>query len=43
VLWIRGLTIRGYLETRDPVSGAAYFVALGAFALIPMFVQRPRA
>jgi hypothetical protein len=43
VLWIRGLTIRGYFETRDPVSGAVYFVTLGAFAVIPIFVGRPRA
>ena len=42
VLWIRGLTIHEYFETRDPVSGAAYFVALGAFAVIPIFVGRPR-
>src|SRR5437773_1716738 len=34
VLWIRGLTLRGYFETRDPVSGAVYFVTLGAFAVI---------
>ncbi len=43
VLWVRGLTIRGYLETRDPVSGAAYFAVLGAFAVIPIFVERARA
>src|SRR5271157_4495411 len=43
VLWIRGLTIRGYFETRDPVSGAVYFATLGAFAVIPVFVGRPRA
>lgn len=42
VLWIRGLTTRGYLETRDPVSGAVYFATLGAFAVIPIFVGRPR-
>jgi hypothetical protein len=42
VLWIRGLTIRGYFETRDPVSGVVYFVTLGAFAIIPIFVGRPR-
>jgi len=42
VLWIRGLTIRGYLEARDPVSGAVYFATLGAFAVIPLFVGRPR-
>ncbi len=43
VLWVRGLTIRGYFETRDPVSGAVYFLTLGAFAVIPIFVGRPRA
>jgi hypothetical protein len=42
VLWIRGLTLRAYFETRDPVSGTVYFLTLGAFALIPMFVGRPR-
>jgi len=43
VLWIRGLTIRGYLEARDPVSGAVYFATLAAFAVIPIFVGRPRS
>jgi hypothetical protein len=43
VLWIRGMTIRGYFESRDPVSGAIYFLALGAFAVVPIFVGRPRA
>ncbi len=43
VLWIRGMTIRRYFETRDPVSGAAYFLAPGAFAVIPVFVGRRRA
>ena len=43
VLWIRGMTIRGYFEARDPVSGTAYFLTLGAFAAIPVFVRRPRA
>jgi hypothetical protein len=42
-LWVRGLTIRRYLEARDPVSGAVYFVTLGAFAVIPIFVRWPRA
>jgi hypothetical protein len=41
VLWIRGLTVRGYLEARDPVSEAAYLVALGAFVVISILVQRP--
>ena len=41
VLWIRGMTIRGYFEARDPVSGTVYFLTLGAFAVIPMFVGFP--
>jgi hypothetical protein len=43
MLEIRGITIRAYFETRDPVSGAVYFATLGAFAAIPIFVGRPRA
>ncbi len=42
MLWVRGLTIRGYFEARDPVSGAVYFAAIGAFAVIPIFVGRQR-
>ncbi len=26
VLWLRGLSIREYLATRDPVSGTIYYV-----------------
>jgi hypothetical protein len=40
VLWIRGLTMRGYVTARDPISGTVYFVTLGTFAVIPMFVGR---
>ena len=41
-LWIRGMTIREYFAARDLVSGTVYFVTLGAFAVIPIFVgQRP--
>jgi hypothetical protein len=43
VLWVRGMTIRGYFETRDPVSGTVYFLTLGAFAAIPVFIGRPQA
>ena len=42
-LWIRGTTVREYFAARDPVSGTVYFVALGAFAVIPIFVGRPCA
>ena len=28
VLWLRGLSIKEYLATRDPVSGTVYYVML---------------
>ena len=40
VLWIRGLTIRDYLATRDPVSGVAYYLMLVVFAVMPLLVAR---
>ena len=40
VLWLRGISIREYLATRDPVSGAVYFLLLGVFAIMPLFVAR---
>ena len=40
VLWLRGLTIRGYLASRDPVAGTVYFVMLGVFAVMPLLVAR---
>jgi hypothetical protein len=40
VLWLRGLSIPQYLAQRDPVSGAAYVVALGLVALMPALVRR---
>jgi len=42
VLWVRGMTIRGYFESREPVSGTVYFLTLGAFAVIPNFLGRGR-
>ena len=42
VLALRGMTIAAYFATRDPVSGAAYYLALLAFAAFPSFVARPR-
>ena len=41
VLWLRGLSIREYLTTRDPVSGTVYYVMLGVFAIMPLLVARP--
>jgi hypothetical protein len=40
VLWLRGLSIREYLTTRDPVAGTVYYVILGVFALMPLLVAR---
>jgi hypothetical protein len=39
VLALRGLTIRQYLSSRDPVSGTAYYVSLGVFALLPLILR----
>ncbi len=38
VLWIRGLSLKEYLATRDPVSGAAYYLLLMVFAIMPRLV-----
>lgn len=38
LMWIRGLSISQYVATRDHVSGAVYYLMLGAFALMPLLV-----
>jgi nicotinamide riboside transporter PnuC len=38
VLHLRGLSIREYLATRDPVSGTIYYALLLVFALLPRLV-----
>jgi type IV secretory pathway TrbD component len=38
VLWVRGVTFKNYLATRDPVSGTVYYVMLVVFALMPLLV-----
>ena len=40
VPWLRGISIREYLATRDPVSGTVYYLLLGVFAIMPLFVAR---
>jgi hypothetical protein len=40
VLGLRGISIREYLATRDPVSGTVYYLLLGLFALMPLLVAR---
>lgn len=42
VLWLQGITIRESIADRDPVSAAVYAVSLILFALMPLFVSRPR-
>ncbi|MCC6391634.1 MAG: hypothetical protein IT167_13625 [Bryobacterales bacterium] len=37
---IRWLDMAGYLASRDPISGAAYLLMLGVFALMPVLVHR---
>jgi type IV secretory pathway TrbD component len=38
VLWLRGLSISEYVASRDPVSGTVYYVMLGVFCIMPLFV-----
>jgi hypothetical protein len=40
MLWLRGLSIRKYLESRDPVPGTVYYVMLALFAVMPLLVAR---
>ncbi len=40
VLWLRGLSIRGYLAGRDPVARTVYYLMLGVFAVMPLLVAR---
>jgi hypothetical protein len=40
VLTLRGLTIREYFASRDPVSGTAYYLSLLLFAVMPLLVAR---
>jgi hypothetical protein len=40
VLRLRGLSMSEYLASRDPVSGTAYYVMLGVFAIMPLLVAR---
>ena len=40
VLTLRGLTLRVYFETRDPVAASVYYLTLVLFALMPLLVRR---
>jgi hypothetical protein len=39
-VWLRGVSVAALIAERDPVSGAAYALALVAFALMPALVSR---
>jgi hypothetical protein len=40
VAWLRGLSIKEYLASRDPVSGTVYYVMLGVFAIPFLITER---
>ena len=40
VLWLRGMDLSSYFATRDPVTAAAYYIALLIFAAMPIVVGR---
>jgi hypothetical protein len=40
VLGLRGLSLREYFATLDPVSGTVYYALLGVFAVMPVLVAR---
>ena len=39
VRWLRGISLRKYFATRDPVAGTVYYLALVVFALAPVMVE----
>ena len=42
VLWLRGMDLASYFATRDPVTAAAYYIALLIFAAMPTLVGRAK-
>jgi hypothetical protein len=40
VLWLRGMSIREYLASRDPLAESVCYVMLAAFAVMPLVVAR---
>lgn len=37
-VWLRRLTIREYLASRDPVAGTVYVIMLGVFSVMPLLL-----
>jgi hypothetical protein len=42
VVWLRGMTVREYVASWDPVAGTVYLAMLGVFALMPLLVAGGR-
>jgi hypothetical protein len=42
VLWLRHVSIRQYLATRDPVAGTLYYLMLVVFALMPTLAGKAK-
>ena len=40
ILTLRGLTLREYFESRDPIAAGVYYLTLVLFALMPLLVRR---
>lgn len=40
VLWVRGVSIREYIASRDPLSESVYYVSLALFAAMPLLASR---
>ena len=39
MLWLRSLSIKEYLATRDSISGTVYYAMLGLFAIMPLLMS----
>lgn len=40
VLMLRGLTLREYFETRDPIAAGVYYLTLALFCVMPLLIRR---
>jgi len=43
VLGLQGISIKQYLASRDPVSGAVYVLSLIVYMLMPLLIARRQA
>jgi hypothetical protein len=40
VLWLRGMSLAAYFETRDPLTGTIYYVCLLIFGAMPVILLK---